>query len=231
MQRRAFLAFVAAVAASPCVARSEDRVQPVQAEVEGIVTRFMTEAGPLVKDFKTPKVVVSFTPQLSWIEEDGSEVHTVAWSQCPPEFQAFITTLLGQPPVQEPEVFFGEVFNAFLVPHEMSYFVDAKMGRLRNGGRYYDGEVHANRVAVAFWLTQPGGEARMEKLMTSVRTVQSNLPNPVPQGADPVAYFDANYQALGSDPAAYGWYQFQMFLDAWALKDRDNFRSLLAAGA
>lgn len=231
MHRRTFLAMAALLTATPAFARVDDPLATVQAEVEDIVRRFMIEAGPIVKDFPTPRVVLSFTPALSWIKEDGSEIHTVAWSQCPSDFQGFIASLLGQPPIADPAWFFSEVFNAFLVPHEMSHFVDAKSGRLENGGRLYDGEVHANRVAVAFWLTQPGGEARLSKLMDVVRVVQGNLPNPVPVGEDRVAFFQKNYAALGANPAAYGWYQFQMFLDAWALKDQKDFKTLLAEGA
>jgi hypothetical protein len=113
----------------------------------------------------------------------------------------------------------------------MSHFVDAKRNNLRNGGRLYDGEVHANRVAVAFWLTQPGGKARMERLMSAVEIVESHLPSPVPEGQDRIAYFEANYEKLGSNPPAYGWYQFRMFLDAWALRDDKDFKTLLAQGA
>lgn len=229
MHRRAFLTALAAMAATPAFA--DDSVAAVQAEVEAIVARFMSEAGPLVDGMTAPRVIVSFTPQLSWIQEDGSEVHTVAWSQCPPDFKGFISSLLGPTPPMEPGLFFHEVFNAFLVPHEMSHFFDQKSGRLENGGRLYDGEVHANRVAVAFWRTQPGGEERMERLMAAVEVVESNLPSPVPAGQDRIAYFQENYAALGGDPAAYGWYQFRMFLDAWALRNEKDFRTLLAEGA
>ncbi|ESQ90477.1 hypothetical protein [Asticcacaulis benevestitus] len=232
MNRRIFISSVAALLASPAIAADNAAaVGVIQAEVEQIVATFMTSAGDLVKGFTTPKVVVSFTPELSWIKPDGSEVHTVAWVQCPPDFQSFIASLLGDTPIMAPDVFFGDVFNTFLVPHEMSHFVDAKRDNLRNGGRFYDGEVHANRVAVAFWLSQTGGKARMERLMSAVEVVESHLPSPVPEGQDRIAYFQENYTKLGSDPAAYGWYQFRMFLDAWALRDEKDFKTLLEQGA
>lgn len=232
IDRRIFIAGLTACLAGPAVAEdTTETVAVIQSQVEDIVAQFMISAGDLVKGFATPKVVLGFTPELSWIKPDGSEVHTAAWVQCPPEFQGFIASLLGDTPPMAPGVFFGEVFNAFLVPHEMSHFVDAKRDNLRNGGRLYDGEVHANRVAVAFWLTQPDGKARMERLMSAVEVVESHLPSPVPEGQDRIAYFEANYEKLGSDPAAYGWYQFRMFLDAWALRDEHDFQTLLAAGA
>ncbi|MDV6330092.1 hypothetical protein [Asticcacaulis sp. 201] len=231
MDRRIFLSGLTALIATSARADDAAAVATIQSAVEQIVAQFMISAGDLVKGFATPKVVVSFTPELSWIKPDGTEVHTAAWVQCPPDFQGFIASLLGPTPPMAPGLFFGEVFNAFLVPHEMSHFVDAKRNNLRNGGRLYDGEVHANRVAVAFWLGQPGGRARIERLMAAVAVVESNLPNPVPDGQDRIAYFQDNYEKLGSNPAAYGWYQFRMFLDAWALRDEKDFKTLLAQGA
>ena len=236
MDRRLFLAALAGLAATPALAQTADpasdaAVAAIQTEVEDIVARFMAAAGDLVAGFATPKVVISFTEQLSWIEEDGSAVHTAAWVQAPPDFQSLFASWLGDAPPMTPDKFFSEVFNAFLVPHEMSHFVDAKRGHLDNGGRLYDGEVHANRVAVAFWLGQPGGEARMQSLMQAVAVVEGNLASPVPEGQDRITYFQDNYAALGGNPPAYGWYQFRMFLDAWDKRAEKDFHTLLAEGA
>lgn len=232
MHRRIVLAGCLSAFAAPALSHSPaPSVATIQAEVDSIVRRFLSEAGPVAAGVKAPRAILAFTPQLSWVKDDGSELHTAAWSQCPPELQAFFAGLLGDPRPMAPQLFFHEVFNAFLVPHEMSHIVDARRGRIRNGGRLYDGEVHANRVAVAFWRTQPGGEARIQRLMSAVETVWLNLPTPVPANADRVAYFQENYEALLANPAAYGWYQFRLFLDAWDRRNESDFRTLLAAGA
>ncbi len=203
-------------------------IVPIQAEVEHIVARFMIRAKAFLPGVKAPKVVISFTPQLSWIEDDGSAIHTVAWSQCPPDMQGFFAQILGKTPPMPPAQFFHDVFNTFLVPHEMSHFVDARRGHLKNGGNFYGGEVRANRIAVAFWLKEKHGRARMEKLMNAVAVAESNLPSPVPAGQDKVAYFNANYLDLLNDPSKYGWYQFRMFLDAWDQRDTSDFDKLLS---
>ena len=233
IQRRAVVAGllaaasgIAAAAASVASAPSAS-VATVRAEVVALVARFMTRAKGLLPGVEAPKVVVSFTPQLSWIEEDGSAIHTVEWSQCPPGMQGFFASLLGDRPAMPASRFFHEVFNVFLVPHEMSHFVDARRGQLKNGGNFYGGEVHANRVAVAFWLGEPDGRERIGALMDVVAQALARMPSPVPAGADKAKYFNENYIALLDDASKYGWYQFRMFLDAWERREEADFDTLL----
>ncbi len=222
------LAGDAAFAAAPAAtATPSPSVAVVQAEVEALVARFMGRAKALLPGVAAPRVVVSFTPQLSWITDDGTAIHTVEWTQCPPGMQGFFASLLGDAPAMPPALFFHEVFNAFLVPHEMSHFVDARRGQLKNGGNFYGGEVHANRVAVAFWLGEPGGRERIGRLMEVVTQALARMPNPVPAGADKARYFDDNYLALLDDASKYGWYQFRMFLDAWQRREDADFDTLV----
>ncbi|MDY0747726.1 hypothetical protein SNE35_24700 [Paucibacter sp. R3-3] len=226
--RRAIcVALLAAVCAPSRAAAPASGVADIQTEVQGIVSRFMTRASSVLPGVPAPRIVISFTPQLSWIADDGSAIHTVAWSQCPPGMQGFFAGLLGDaPPMSAPE-FFHEVFNAFLVPHEMSHFVDARRGHLKNGGDFYGGEVHANRVAVAFWLGEPGGGERMARLMDAVTQAHGRMSSPVPAGQEKATYFNENYQALLDDASKYGWYQFRMFLDAWDQRNAAGFDTLL----
>ena len=86
----------------------------------------------------------------------------------------------------------------------------------------------ANRLAVAFWRTQPGGErflAELERLATRTAAL---LPDPTPAGQDPVAYFGANYQTLGRDPLKYGFYQFRFMRDALRDRSRLDFARMVA---
>ncbi len=234
LDRRLVLGSLASLLALPVAVHAEDvlpavtpDVAAIKAEVEAIVARFMTRAGAALAAFKAPAVVIEFTPELSWISEDGNTIHSVAWSQCPPDFQGLITAWVGDNSPMPAGHFFGEVFNAFLVPHELGHFADVKRGYRGDRAKFFEGEVYANRVAVAFWLGEPGGRERMEKLMQAVAIVESHLANPVPAGQDKIAYFNANYEALGSNPPAYGWYQFRMFLDAWELRDEKDFKALI----
>ena len=232
--RRLIMGGLAALLTLPNWVHAEDAPQSVasdvaviKGEVEAIVSRFMARAGAALSAFKAPSVVIEFTPELSWISDDANTIHSVAWSQCPPDFQGLIASWLGASSPMPASHFFSEVFNAFLVPHELAHFADVKRGYRGDRAKFFEGEVYANRVAVAFWLGEPGGRERMEKLMQTVAIVASHLPNPLPTGQDKIAYFNANYEALGSNPPAYGWFQFRMFLDAWELRDEKDFKALI----
>ena len=71
----------------------------------------------------------------------------------------------------------------------------------------------ANRISVA-WLRGHDPQY-LAKLIADFRAIQARLPNPVPAGSDKKTYFTDNYQKLGRDPLAYGWYQLQMVIMAY----------------
>ncbi|ADU13767.1 hypothetical protein [Asticcacaulis excentricus] len=54
------------------------------------------------------------------------------------------------------------------------------------------------------------------------------LPNPVPTGKKPRAWFEANSEALGNDPQAYGGYQGLFMRDARDLAKQDEFCTVIA---
>ena len=228
MDRRRLLLAATGLAATAMTAPAwaSDTAEVVKAQVEATVARFFELGGAVTKAMTPPKVFISFTPALSWVNDPATELHSVAWSQCPPPFQALIADW-AKGAEMTPEAFFGEVFNAFLVPHELSHCVDVHLGRADDNNLLYQNEVHANRVAVAFWLAQDGGEARIARLMKACGVVLSNLTSPVPEGQDKIAYFNANYAELGGNPPAYGWYQFRMFLDAWDARAEADLQTLL----
>ena len=49
------------------------------------------------------------------------------------------------------------------------------------------------------------------------------LPNPAPQGEDPINYFNEHYQELGSNPYKYGYYQFTQFVEIYKNKTLEVF--------
>ena len=231
IDRRAFIALgVASAFARPSWAQDDADVSKVKAEVERIVAAFLEEAGAAAGGLQPPRVFVDFTPQLIWAEWPSNEVHTATWSQCPEPLRDSIASLLGDDAPMSPSEFFYEVFNGFLVAHEMSHLVDFAHGREHAPGSLYADEARANRAAVAFWLTQPGGRERLSRLMGVVETIWSRLPSPAPAGADAVAYFEENYEQLGASFEAYGWYQFRMFLDAWSARDSNTLAEILTEG-
>ena len=93
----------------------------------------------------------------------------------------------------------------------------------------FDIEKNANEFAVAFWLTRPGVTVRLDRIARAARRIQQGLPNPVPKGADPKRYFNENYDKLGENPPAYGYYQFKFVADALAGRERLSFASMVQA--
>jgi hypothetical protein len=55
----------------------------------------------------------------------------------------------------------------------------------------------------------------LTRLVGDFRRIEAKLPNPVPAGLDPRRYFSDNYDKLGVDPVAYGWFQLYMVISAY----------------
>jgi hypothetical protein len=51
--------------------------------------------------------------------------------------------------------------------------------------------------------------------VSDFRRIEAHLPNPVPAGLDPKRYFSDNYDKLGADPVAYGWFQLYMVISVY----------------
>ena len=168
--------------------------------------------GPLAD---APAVQIRNTPQLIFFTGSANQVVVPWWDTTAPEMRAVFRTFAGGGD-REAEHLFRAFFNRFLIAHEVGHWFQARANRRE--ATLYANENVANRLAVAFWRTQPGGEAFLAGLERLATRTAASLPDPTPAGEDPVAYFGANYQALGRDPLKYGYYQFRFMRDA--LRDR-----------
>lgn len=109
-----------------------------------------------------------------------------------------------RPPAEQQ---FAEIFNSLLLPHELGHYLQHLSGRSRKLDRW-ESEVEANRIG---FLGQ--------------------LPDPVPDGMQPRDYFNANYERLGDDAQAYGWYQGAFMRTAWAERASTDFCKLVRLNA
>lgn len=191
--------------------------QQLQSEAQRIVDAFAHELerarGQRLST--TPTLEVENTPMLIFFSGTSNTIVVPWWGSQPTEMRAVFRKFSGGTDA-DAEQFFVAFFNGFLVAHEASHWFQGAADRREP--TLYENENQANRLAVAFWRTQPGGEeflARLEKLATRAA---ANLPDPTPVGEDPIEYFGANYQTLGRDPIKYGYYQFRLMADA--LRDR-----------
>lgn len=206
----------AAPAAGPLVPVYTDSAA-FRADAERIVAAFAAEVarargGPLAEP---PAVEVRNVPQLILFSPSANRVVVPWWDGLSPGMRGTFRTFAGGGDA-EAEHLFRAFFNRFLVAHEAGHWFQFRADRRE--ATLYENENAANRLAVAFWRTQPGGEPFLAELERLASHAADNLPDPTPPGEDPVAYFGANYRALGADPLKYGYYQFRFMRDA--LRDR-----------
>ncbi len=172
-----------------------------------------------------PTVDVRNSPQLIFFQSTANRIVVPFWPTTAPEMRAVFRTFAGGSDADADRLF-RVVFNRFLIAHEASHWFQARGDRRET--TLYANEDAANRLAVAFWRTQPDGErflADVERLVTGAAAA---LPDPTPTGQDPVAYFGANYQTLGADPLKYGYYQFRFMRDALRARGSLDFATLVA---
>ena len=172
-----------------------------------------------------PEVEIRNTPQLISFSNKGNTITVPWWETQPEAMRAVFRTFAGGGET-EAEHLFRAFFNRFLIAHEAGHWFQARAGR--QAATLYDNENMANRIAVAFWRTQPDGERLLAELERLAARAAANLSDPTPSGQDPVKYFGANYQTLGRDPLKYGYYQFRFMADALRERTQLDWARLVA---
>lgn len=215
-----------ATAPAPLVPVYTDSAQ-FRSAAQAIVTAFAAEVarargGPLAG---APRVEIRNTPGLIFIKRDSNVVVMPWWDTTPPEIRAVFRTFAGGGDA-EAEHLFRAFFNRFLIAHEVAHWFQHHAQRVEP--TLYENENAANRLAVAFWRTQPGGEPFLAELERLAARAAANVPDPTPPGEDPVAYFGAHYKTLGGDPIKYGYYQFHFMHDALRDRARLDFARMIA---
>jgi hypothetical protein len=213
-------------ALEPTVAIQAD-APDLRSEAQAVVAAIVAEVnrvrgGPSAD---VPTVEVRNTPQLIFFSRKANQIVVPSWADAPPGIRAVFATFAGGGDA-EAERFFRLFFNRFLIAHEAGHWFQAHVNRRE--ATLYENENAANRFAVAFWRTRPDGERFLAELERLATRAAANLPDPTPAGDDPVAYFNANYQALGRDPIKYGYYQFRFMRDALRDRARLDFASMVA---
>ncbi|GLC26717.1 hypothetical protein [Roseisolibacter agri] len=201
-----------------------------RADAQSVVRAFAAEVsrargGPLAD---APTVQVRDTPQLIFFTGSSNQITVPWWETTPPEMRAAFRAFAGGGDA-EAEHLFRAFFNRFLIAHEAGHWFQARANRRER--TLYENENVANRLAVAFWRTQPGGEALLAELERLAAHAAATLPDPTPAGEDAVAYFGANYQALGREPLKYGYYQFRFMRDALRDRAQLDFARMVAGDA
>ncbi len=169
----------------------------------------------------SPRVQLRVTPQLIYFNDGDSTIVVPWWDGLDPGTQHSFTALARDS--SEGRRLFLDLFNWFLLPHELTHALQAHYAQL---WQPYASEAEANVGAVAYWMAL-GAERRLRSLDAALARALSHLPNPTPAGQDPATYFDQNYEALGANPQAYGYYQFHFIRQAIASRHSMTLEALV----
>ncbi len=175
---------------------------------------------------QSPTIVIKATPQLISYDPETNNITVPAWAEQPEPVKAVFRKFSGGNEV-ETEKFFSLFFNQFLVAHEASHWFQQKTWK-GTPPELYSLENDANRLAVAFWRTQPNGEEFLAELQVLAENAYKALPDPTPPGHDAADFFGQNYQELGADPIKYGYYQFKFMADALRDRSQLNFDRMVS---
>jgi hypothetical protein len=173
-----------------------------------------------------PTVEVNNTPELISYHEESNRITVPWWATQPAEMRAVFRRFSVGSEI-EAEQFFNAFFNGFIIAHEAAHWFQDKADT--SEPTLYSNENQANRIAVAYWRTQPGGEQLLAHLEELASRAAASVPDPTPPGEDPVAYFGANYESLAQDPLKYGYYQFRFMADAIRNRSQLDFAEMIAA--
>jgi hypothetical protein len=172
--------------------------------------------------FAPPKVMLDAGVSVSYFSYGDQTVHEAQFADLPAPMQGIWNQWAAYTTDQPTgKALFDDMFHRFFFVHELGHWMASQViAGLPNSemsvvakneaGHMWEREVAANRIAVA-WYREHDPQY-LAKLVRDFRSIQAHLPNPVPAGIDKKTYFTDNYQKLGADPMAYGWYQLQMVL-------------------
>ncbi len=172
--------------------------------------------------FAPPKVMLDAGTGVSFFSYGQQTVHEAQFGDLPAPMQGIWKQWSGYT-TDEPsgKALFDDMFHRFFFVHELGHWMasqviaglpEKEMGAVakNEANNKWAREIAANRVATA-WFREHDPQY-LAKLVADFRSIQAHLPDPVPAGVDKKTYFTENYQTLGQDPMAYGWYQLQMVL-------------------
>lgn len=202
-------------------------VAPLELQANELRERFMEALRDCgVEPAFEPKIVVRTHPGMIAYFPGEQSVHLSRWADLPAPVVGTLSAwaaegALGLGAEQQ----FAEVFHSLLLPHELGHYLQHASGRLARLDRW-ESEVEANRIAIAFWQLDPAEAQRLPARIDNFIGFLGNLPSPVPEGSEPREYFNANYERLGDDGPAYGWYMGGLMRTAWEERSRTDFCAL-----
>lgn len=220
-------AAIAVVAGSPLRAATPPTpgaVDSVEQQALAIRDRFIGALRSCgVRPSFIPSVAVHYNPGIVSYTFADRTVHLTPWSELPAPLKGMMAGwakagTLGL----DPENQFREIFDTFLVAHELGHYLQMMSGRKAQLDRW-ESEVEANRIAIAFWSRETGGGRSVATRVENITRFLGTFPNPVPEGTTPKDFFNTRYMQISSQPQVYGWFQGAFMRTAWAEHRNNDF--------
>jgi len=211
------------LAATSADARPGD---PVQQSVEAIVDRFegAYRGCGLIPPFSA-EVEIRAHPGLISYANATRTVTVSRYEDLPPPLHQQMEAWAGAMVLADGSALFEAIFQRLGTAHEMGHWQLHISRRFLDLDRW-ETEIEANRIAIAFWSMDAGDAETLTTNVEGWLALMGALPDPVPEGQEPRAYFQNNYSAILADPAAYGWFQGEFLRQAWARRDEATFCDL-----
>ena len=140
----------------------------------------------------------------------NARIQYTSWEEMPAEIQAVFVGMMEND-AERAQTFFELYFYWFVPAHEVAHVLRGYYST--SDSRHWNEETACNSFAVAYWKTR-GETKRLLDLREFVHEAHGSLADPVPHDESRSEYFDTHYRELGSNPSAYGHYQFSMLLTA-----------------
>lgn len=188
-----------------------------------IVAEFVKHSNAIAPVLTSPpQAILNTKPFLIFYSPKLNTVNLPIWSQVIPQQKEFFYKLGGNE--KKGKKIFGLFFNGFYLPHELGHALQNVTGKRESN--LYQNEYFANTLAILYWQkTNRSNELR--KCYKYAKQMVKQLPNPAPEGQDPIKYFNEHYQELGADPYKYGYYQFAQFVEIYENKTLKSFDEFL----
>lgn len=168
-----------------------------------------------------PQIVFDNPPEFGSYDAQKNILHIADWEGLRPEqrtiFEQVASSSNGK---MNAEAVFERSLQ-WIATHELGHWWQACQQKL--GESHFATERGANRIAGAYWRMRDA--SLVEWIGQTAGNSIKMFPNPVPQGQNAAAYFDANYGAL--QPPALFWYQNQMIVDVLKEQPPPSFRAAL----
>ncbi|HYF67796.1 MAG TPA: hypothetical protein VD884_06665 [Ohtaekwangia sp.] len=171
-----------------------------------------------------PTAILNTKPFLIFYSSKSNTVNLPIWRQVIPEQKKFFQSLAGNE--QNGQEIFGLFFNGFYLPHELGHALQKAANK--SEGNLYQNEYFANIVAVLYWR-EVKRTNELHQCYEYANQIVRQLPNPVPEGEDPIKYFNEHYEELGADPYKYGYFQFAQFKKIYEDKSLKSFDEFINA--